>query len=60
MTLIMYLKSLFRAENQLISFFLFLESRFLPSIKKTNFDNKYPKIGTQIFSYKYFMKKLSS
>jgi len=31
-------------------FFLFLESCFLLSIKKTNFDNIYPKTGAQNFS----------
>ena len=35
--------------------FLFLESLLLPSIKKTNFDNKPPKKGIQNFSYKNFI-----
>ena len=52
----MYLKALFDEETQLIYSFLSLEFRFLPSIKKTIFDNIYPKIGIQIFSYKYFIK----
>jgi len=30
--------------------FIILESCFLPSIKKTNFDKIYPKTGTQNFS----------
>ena len=56
LTIIMYLKALNEDEKKLIYFFFFLESRFSPSIKETNLDNIYPKIGTQIFSYKYFMK----
>ena len=46
----MYLKIPYEAYKLLISFFLFLESSFLPSIKKTNFDKILPKTGTQNFS----------
>ena len=39
LTLKLYLKALYQAEKELVYFFLFLEPSFLPSIKKTNFDN---------------------
>ena len=46
----MYLKILFGGKSNESIFFLFLESYFLPSIKKTNLDKIKPKTGTQNFS----------
>jgi len=47
----MYLEILYKKKsNQFIYFFLFLDSCFLPSIKKTNLDKIKPKTGTQNFS----------
>ena len=39
LTLIMYLKALYKDKKKLICFFLFFEPCFLPSIKKINLDN---------------------
>ncbi len=46
----MYLKILYKEQKVIDQFFLFLESCFSPSIKKTNFDKIKPKTGTQNFS----------
>ena len=46
----MYLKILKNEENNYSFTFLSSESYFLPSIKKTKFDNIEPKTGVQIFS----------
>ena len=49
----MYLEILYKDKKYLVInyyLFLFLDSCFLPSIKKTNFDKIYPKTGTQNFS----------
>ena len=46
----MYLKILYKEKMHMFYFFLFLDSCFLPSIKKTNFDKIYPKTGTQNLS----------
>ena len=46
----MYLKILYEEKSDQSIFFLFLESCFLPSIKKTNLDKMKPKTGTQNFS----------
>ena len=50
------IKRHFKSAKEFIFFLFFLVSWLLPSIKKTNFDKIYPKIGTQILSYKNFIK----